>query len=78
MKKFDFEHDDFKKQCLEKQILIKSNYDKPVTEEQFVEAINTMPKHEHWSWGHSPSSARYQYRRLVKNFGFFPGGQDAS
>lgn len=76
MKKIDFEHPDFGKQCVPKQQYIRENHDKPVTEDEFVAAIQAMPKHLHWSWGHSPSDARHRYRRLVKNFGLFPGGQN--
>lgn len=76
MKKFDFEHPDFGKQCPAKQAYIKNFHDIAVTEEDFVTAVQAMPKHIHWSWGHSPSKARSQYKHLVEDFGLFPGGQN--
>lgn len=75
MKTFDFNHEDFKSQCVAKQNFVKDNHDKPLTEEQFVNAIQDMPKHKHWSRGHSPSNAKYEYHRLIERFGFFPDEQ---
>lgn len=76
MKKFDFNDPRFKQHCAEKQEFLERYHDHPITIEAYVRALQNMPKHEHWSQGHSPSNARHQYRRLVKNYGFFMGGGD--
>lgn len=71
MKKFDFEHENFKSRCEPKQQYIIQMHDQKVTEEEFVAAYQAMPKHEHWTRGHSPSAAKSEYRNLVEKFGFF-------
>jgi hypothetical protein len=71
MKKFDFKHSEFEKNCEAKQQYLIKVHGHSVTEAEFVEAINNMPKHVHWSKTHSPSKARYDYKRLKQNYGFF-------
>lgn len=69
---FDFTHPDFKKTSIDRQRFLKSNYDKPVTEDEFVLAVIGWPKKDlHNSKSRSPSAARNQYRRLVRKYGFF-------
>lgn len=77
MKKFDFEHPDFiKGSGIHRQKFYRENYNKPITEDQFVKEVASWPKRSrHNSHTRKPSIARLQYRRLVKNFGFFKGGQ---
>lgn len=73
---FDFSHPDFKKNGRERQRFYRSNYDKPVTEEQFVAEVASWPRKEwHNSKTRSPSQSRHRYRYLVRKYGFFPGGQ---
>lgn len=69
---FDFTHEDFKKCSLNRQRFYLSNYDKPITEEQFVAEVASWPRKElHNSQSRCASAARHDYRRLVRNYGFF-------
>lgn len=69
---FDFNHPDFKKNGLERQRFYLSNYDKPVTEEQFVAEVKRWPRRElHNSQSRSAAASRHRYRYLVRKYGFF-------
>lgn len=69
---FDFNHEDFKKQSLSRQRFLLSNYDKPVTEDQFVAEVKRWPRKElHHSQTRSESASRHKYRHLVRKYGFF-------
>jgi len=69
---FDFEHLDFKKQGRERQRFYISNYDKPVTEEQFIAEVKKWPRKElHNSASRSASASRHKHRYLVRRYGFF-------
>ncbi len=70
-KKFDFTHPDFKKQCPANQEFLLNNYDKPITEEEFVAAVQAMPKHYRWFRTHCPSAAKKRYHKLKNNYGLF-------
>lgn len=51
---------------------LKENYNKPVTEDEYVEAIKQLP-HDHLYAARcrQPSKNRRQYQRLKDTFGFF-------
>lgn len=51
---------------------LKENYNKPVTEDEYVEHIKSLP-HDHPKAAHcrAPSYNRRQYQRLKDTFGFF-------
>lgn len=74
---FDFGSDVFPKiNGSDRQKFYIENHNKPVTEDEFVAFVTSMPKRElHNSKTRSPSKARQDYRRLVERYGFFPGGQ---
>ncbi len=78
MKQFDFNHPDFaRSNGTERQAFYLANHDKPVTLEQFIAVVASWPKRPlHNSKARSASAARHDYKRLVNNFGFFPGGQN--
>lgn len=69
---FDFTHPNFKKQSIQRQRFLLSNYDKPITENQFVAEVASWPKRElRNSKSRSPSASRRKYRYLVEKYGFF-------
>lgn len=71
-KPFDFNHPDFKQNnCPARQQYLLENYNKPITEAEFVKAVQAMPKHLHWSKSHQPNAARRLYRKLVSKYGLF-------
>lgn len=78
MRKFDFEHEDFKKHGVDHQQFILANHDKPLTEAEFVEWWTKRPRDGilHASHKRTPSYARHKYQRLVNLYGLF-GGPDA-
>lgn len=54
--------------------LLQQNYNKKLTEEQFLELFMALPRNkEHASATRAPSSGKNQYRRLRDRFGFFTG-----
>lgn len=74
---FDFTHPDFKKNSLNRQRFYISNHDKPITLAQFTAEVQSWPRKElHNSQTRGGAACRDEYRRLVRNYGFFPGGQD--
>lgn len=77
MKTFDFTHPDFLKQSPARRKFLQENYDKPITLAEYVRVVSEeLPrKGKRPTKRHCPSAARLQYNRLVKNYGFFPGGQ---
>jgi len=51
----------------------KENWNKPITEEEFVKEVISWPKKKlHNSVTRSPSKSRSTFRQLRKNYGFFP------
>lgn len=78
MRKFDFKHPDFKKNGKERQKYYRASHAKPVTEAEFIAEVSSWPpKDKRNSKSRGPAASRHRYRYLVRNYGFFPGGQDA-
>lgn len=82
MKAFDFEHPDFFKHPPDSQEWLKQNYDKPITQDEFVAWWTTRPRVHpdgnkilHASHKRGPAYARHKYQYLVKQYGLFKGGQ---
>ena len=51
---------------------LKSNFNKAVSEDQFVEEMSKLPRNKlHASGTRSPSALRTNYKRLKEQFGFF-------
>jgi hypothetical protein len=76
MRQFVFDTEHFKTQSKERQEFYKDFSSKPITEIQFVAIVRSWPKKKlHNSRTRSASSARRDYRYLVRTYGFFPGGQ---
>lgn len=58
----------------ERKLFYLDNYNKKITEEEFVAAVKSWKKKRHnHSATRSESVARYQYRRLKRVYGFFTG-----
>lgn len=56
----------------ERKLFYIDNYNKPITEEEFVEAVRSWKRKKRGnSKTRSVSIARYQYRRLKRVYGFF-------
>lgn len=56
----------------ERKLFYIDNYNKPITEEEFVAAVRSWKKKRHGnSRTRSVSIAKYQYRRLKRVYGFF-------
>ena len=56
----------------ERKLFYIDNYNKPITEEEFVEAVRSWKRKKRGnSKTRSASIARYQYRRLKRVYGFF-------
>ena len=75
MKTFDFDDQQFKNHGLVYQEWLRANYDKPITEEEFVAFFKQT---SHSAKHRSPSYARGSYKQLRNNFGFFPKASAAS
>jgi len=74
---FDFDRPEFLgSQSEERKAFYRENHDKPITEEQFVAEVASWTKKPLYnSTSRGASQSRHDYRRLVKLYGFFPGGQ---
>lgn len=56
----------------ERIVWLKENYNKPVTEDEYVEHIKSLPHdHPYAANCRTPSGNRRQYRRMKADFGFF-------
>lgn len=59
--------------CEERKSFYKENWDKQITESEFIKAVSSWPKRGGKANDRrKPSSAKSQYRRLRQKFGFFP------
>lgn len=58
--------------CKERVDWLKANYNKPVTEDEYIEHIKSLP-HDHPKAANcrNPSNNRRKYRNLKAKFGFF-------
>lgn len=60
------------KGCRERKIFYIENYNKPISETQFIKAVKSWKKKRRKnSKTRGFSSARYQYRTLKRVYGFF-------
>jgi len=77
MKQFGFKDPIFLKRSRERQEYYAKMINEPVTEEEFVIAVESWPKKTYRnSRSRGASQARHEYRKLVRLYGFFPGGQN--
>ena len=77
---FEFDHPDFLKHHKDNQQFMIDNFNKPITESEFVEHYTKLPRVINGvrirkaSKKRSPSRSRSQYKRLVERYGAFQGG----
>lgn len=80
MKEFDWEHSK-KVHSPERHAFLLANFDKNVTEEEYVAAVSSWPRTKKRvgvapGKQRQPSQAKRDYRVLKERFGFFGGPRD--
>lgn len=72
MKIFDFKKAKELGQNIKKLKWLKENMNKPITEAEFVRAMQEIKLFRNGkSYKYSPSNLKYSFAKLKKNFGFF-------
>lgn len=73
MKKFDWESPRFKERNPQGQLWLRNNYNKRISETQFVVKMQHIRKFGKKQNNYKPSRLKIQYWFLRDNFGFFVG-----